>query len=90
VGVKIYTIAAGREGFAPSPWARPVRAALREPSREIDEPLLTDVARTTGGRYFRARDAQALERIYQEIDQLERTPVKARPTCASPRSTAGR
>ncbi len=45
---------------------------------KIDEPLLTDVARTAGGRYFRARDAQALDRIYREIDQLERTPVKAR------------
>jgi hypothetical protein len=57
---------------------------------KIDEPLLTDVARTTGGRYFRARDAQALERIYPEIDQLERTPVRAPKYVRSPRSTAGR
>ena len=27
----------------------------------IDEPLLTDIARATGGRYFRARDAAALQ-----------------------------
>ena len=44
----------------------------------IDEPLLTDVARSTGGRYFRARDAAALERIAEEIDRLERTPVRTR------------
>ena len=79
VGVKIYTIAAGREGFAPVPVGRGLYGLRYENLPvKIDEPLLTDVARTTGGRYFRARDAQALERIYQEIDQLERTPVKAR------------
>jgi Ca-activated chloride channel homolog len=44
----------------------------------IDEVLLTDVARTTGGRYFRARDAAALQRIYEQIDQLERVPVRTR------------
>jgi Ca-activated chloride channel family protein len=45
---------------------------------EIDEALLRDVAATTGGRYFRAVDAAALERIYQQIDQLEREPVRTR------------
>jgi len=39
---------------------------------EIDEALLTDVANLTGGKYFRARDASALRRIYQQIDTLER------------------
>ena len=79
IGVKIYTIAAGREGFAPVPVGRGLYGLRYENLPvKIDEPLLTDVARTTGGRYFRARDAQALDRIYREIDQLERTPVKAR------------
>jgi Ca-activated chloride channel family protein len=45
---------------------------------EIDEGLLRDVAQTTGGRYFRAVDAAALQRIYQQIDQLEREPVHTR------------
>jgi Ca-activated chloride channel family protein len=45
---------------------------------EIDEELLRDVARTTGGRYFRAVDGAALEHIYQQIDLLEREPVRAR------------
>ena len=44
----------------------------------IDEELLRDVASTTGGRYFRARDAAALERIYEQIDRLERAPIQAR------------
>jgi Ca-activated chloride channel family protein len=44
----------------------------------IDEPLLRDVAATTGGRYFRARDAAALQSIYEQIDLLERAPVQTR------------
>jgi Ca-activated chloride channel family protein len=44
----------------------------------IDERLLTEVARSTGGRYFRARDAAALQRIYEQIDRLERVPVTTR------------
>jgi Ca-activated chloride channel family protein len=42
----------------------------------IDEPLLEDIASTTGGRYQRARDAEALRRTYQQIDALERAPMR--------------
>jgi Ca-activated chloride channel family protein len=42
---------------------------------EIDEALLSNIARMTGGRYFRARDAAALQNIYSYIDQMERAPV---------------
>jgi Ca-activated chloride channel family protein len=45
---------------------------------EIDDALLTEIAQRTGGRYFRARDAEALSRITEEIDRLERTPVRTR------------
>ena len=78
-GVKIYTIGVGTEGMAPVPVGRGL-FGLRYENREvrIDEPLLTDVARTTGGRYFRARDAAALERIYELIDRLERAPVRTK------------
>src|SRR5205085_319145 len=43
---------------------------------EIDDSLLTDVARMTGGHYFRATNAQALDEITREIDRLERTPAR--------------
>ena len=78
-GIRIYTIGVGTEGMAPVPVGRGLYG-LRYENRpvKIDEVLLTDVARTTGGRYFRARDAQALQRIYEQIDRLERTPVKSR------------
>jgi Ca-activated chloride channel family protein len=78
-GVKIYAIGVGTEGMAPVPVGRGV-FGLRYENRpvEIDDALLTDVARRTGGRYFRARDAAALQRITEEIDRLERTPVRTR------------
>jgi Ca-activated chloride channel family protein len=78
-GIKIYSIGVGTEGMAPVPVGRGL-FGLRYENRlvRIDEALLTDVAKTTGGRYFRARDAAALERIYEEINQLEREPVRTR------------
>ncbi|HEU4628212.1 MAG TPA: VWA domain-containing protein [Gemmatimonadaceae bacterium] len=77
--IRIYTIGVGTEGLAPVPVGRGL-FGLRYENRpvRIDEDLLRDVARTTGGRYFRARDAEALERIYEQIDQLERAPIQAR------------
>jgi Ca-activated chloride channel family protein len=77
--IKIYTIGVGTEGLAPVPVGRGV-FGLRYENRpvRIDEPLLTDVAKATGGRYFRARDAVALQRIYEQIDALERVPVRTR------------
>lgn len=78
-GVKIYAIGVGTEGMAPVPVGRGV-FGLRYENRpvEIDDALLTEIAEKSGGRYFRARDAAALDRITTEIDQLERTPVRTR------------
>jgi Ca-activated chloride channel family protein len=78
-GVKIYTIGAGTQGMAPVPVGRGL-FGLRYENRpvRIDEALLTDIAHTSGGRYFRAVDAAALQRIYEQIDRLERAPVRVR------------
>jgi Ca-activated chloride channel family protein len=78
-GIKIYTVGVGTEGMAPVPVGRGL-FGLRYENRlvRIDEPLLADIAKTTGGRYFRARDAAALEQIYAQINQLEREPVRTR------------
>jgi Ca-activated chloride channel family protein len=77
-GVRVYAIGVGREGMAPVPVARGV-FGLRYENRpvRIDEALLEDVARTTGGRYYRARDPESLAQIYQQIDRLERAPIRA-------------
>ena len=78
-GIKIYAIGVGTEGMAPVPVGRGL-FGLRYENRpvRIDEALLTDIARESGGRYFRARDAAALQRIYEQIDLLEREPVQTR------------
>ncbi len=77
--IRIYTIGVGTEGMAPVPVGRGI-FGLRYENRpvRIDEDLLRDVAEITDGRYFRARDAAALQAIYQQIDRLERVPVRTR------------
>jgi len=79
LGIRVYTIGVGTEGMAPVPVGRGL-FGLRYEMRpvEIDDALLSEVARVTGGRYFRARDAAALDRITHEIDRLERVPVQTR------------
>lgn len=77
-GIKIYTVGVGTEGEARLPIGRGADGQIRYQMMpvQIDEDLLRDVAHSTGGRYFRATDAQALIRIFQQIDQLEKTPVE--------------
>jgi Ca-activated chloride channel family protein len=77
MGIRVHTVGIGSEGVAPVPVGRGV-FGLRYENRpvRIDESLLEDVARTTGGRYQRARDAEALRRTYQQIDALERAPMR--------------
>ncbi len=79
LGIRVYTIGVGSEGTAPVPVGRGV-FGLRYENRpvEIDDALLQYVADATGGRYFRARDGLALQRIYGQIDQMERSPIRAR------------
>lgn len=79
LGIRMYTIGVGSEGMAPVPVGRGV-FGLRYESRpvEIDEPLLEYIAQISGGKYFRARDGLALQRIYEQINQLERSPIRAK------------
>lgn len=74
LGVRVYTIGVGTEGEARVPTGRGLSGLRYEtvPVR-IDEELLRDIADRTGGRYFRATDGVALERIFRQIDAMERT-----------------
>jgi Ca-activated chloride channel family protein len=67
-GVVIYTVGIGADAMT-------VRSlfGLRQinPSADLDEKTLTAIAKMTGGQYFRARDTQALEKIYAVLDELE-------------------
>ncbi|HER41020.1 MAG TPA: VWA domain-containing protein, partial [Salinimicrobium catena] len=77
-GIKTYTIGVGSNGTALSPVAiRPDGTFQygRVPV-EIDEALLQEIAKATGGKYFRATNNEKLEEIYEEIDQLEKTEIE--------------
>ncbi|MHB0972955.1 MAG: VWA domain-containing protein [Thiobacillus sp.] len=74
-GLRIYTIgvgAAAQDGFF----------GLAGNS-DLDEDTLKSIARITGGEYFRATDAAALEQVYARIDRLE--PSAARQQWYRPR-----
>ena len=43
---------------------------------QIDEKLLTEIAESTGGKYYRATSAEKLQGIYDEIDKLEKTEME--------------
>ncbi|WP_020402988.1 vWA domain-containing protein [Gracilimonas tropica] len=76
-GIKIYTIGAGTRGTAPYPIQDPIFGRRYQNVQvNIDEEMLTSVAELTGGRYFRATDAEELQNIYAEIDALEKTDVE--------------
>jgi len=74
-GLRIYTIgvgAAAQDGFFGV-----------SGNSDLDEDTLKSIAKTTGGEYFRATDAAALEQVYDRIDQLE--PSAARQQWYRPR-----
>lgn len=74
LGVKIYTIGAGTNGEAPYPVRSMFGTQMQMIKVEIDEKTLGEIASMTGGKYFRATDADSLGDIYATINQLETTP----------------
>lgn len=78
--VRVYTIGVGMRGMAPMPqfdrFHRQVGYRL-EPV-DIDEDTLQQIARMSGGKHYRADNAQRFQAIYAEIDQLEKTEADVR------------
>ncbi|GIK15805.1 MAG: aerotolerance regulator BatA [Planctomycetota bacterium] len=70
-GIRIYTIGAVGSQPVPAGRARGL-SSLFQRRAEVDEATLQEVARATGGKYFRAEDVESLTTIYDEIDKLER------------------
>lgn len=80
LGVKVYTIGVGTRGTAPMPrgvdfFGRKVYAQVEV---DIDEKTLTEIAKKTGGEYFRADSADTLRKIYDRIDKLEKTEIEVK------------
>jgi Ca-activated chloride channel family protein len=79
MGVRIYTIGAGKRGKAPYPVEDPFFGKRYQYiDVDIDEGVLKKIADVTGGQYFRATDKSSLERIYQEIGEMEKTKIEVK------------
>jgi len=82
--VRVYTIGVGRDGLVPMPVRTrdPLTGQIVEEFRmqesDLDEALLRQVAERTGGEFFRAVDSESLQRIFGEIDRLERSEIQLR------------
>lgn len=78
LGVKVYAILVGRPSVEPVTVDDPVLGRVQTLMNVgVDERPLVEIARRTGGRFFRAGDASTLNRVYAEIDRLERAPIRA-------------
>jgi Ca-activated chloride channel family protein len=76
LGIKIYTIGIGEQGTAPMPVGRnPYTGQMtyQNVPVDVDEDTLQKIAETTGGKYYRADNAEKFQQIYAEIDKLEKT-----------------
>jgi Ca-activated chloride channel family protein len=76
-GIRVYTIGVGTIGTAPMPYKTSTgETVMQEEKVSIDEPLLTDIAKETGGQYFRATNTKSLDSVYNSIDMLEKSKVE--------------
>lgn len=75
-GIRVYTIGVGTNGTAPFPIQTAFGLRYQQIPVKIDEDLLRTIASNTGGEYFRATNNEALEAIYQRIDELEKTKIE--------------
>jgi Ca-activated chloride channel family protein len=88
LGIRIYTIGIGADSLTlPGLFGSSFGARQVNPSAELDEAGLQQIANITGGQYFRARDPQQLANIYGQLDKLE--PVEQAATVYRPRQSLG-
>lgn len=77
--IKVYSICIGRGGMVPFPVNDPLFGKRYiQADVEIDEMTLKRIADITGGLFFRARDPQSLNEIYEKINALEKTEIKVK------------
>lgn len=75
--IRVYTIGVGTYGKAPFPMTMPDGSIqMQMQDVQIDEPLMKKISSETGGKYFRATNTTGLEKVYTEIDNLEKTKVE--------------
>ncbi|KAF0155972.1 MAG: uncharacterized protein FD189_1220 [Elusimicrobia bacterium] len=75
--IKVYTIGTAGRGPAQIPTGDPTMPVVTI-DEDLDEPTLLEIARLTGGEFFRARNQLELQRVYSQIDAMEKTEFQAR------------
>jgi Ca-activated chloride channel family protein len=74
MGVKVYTIAVGVRGKAPMPMKDEAgNMHLIMTKVDVDEKTLQTIAEETGGMFYRATDTDSLQKIYEQINRLEKS-----------------
>ena len=76
-GIRLYTIGIGSLGKAPYPFRDQFgRVHYQNIDVEIDEQLMEQMsAQTSDGRYFRATNKRALQEIFSQIDEMEKSRI---------------
>lgn len=75
-GIRVYTIGVGTKGMAPYPIQTPFGQQIQNMPVEIAEEVLSNVANDTGGKYFRATDNSSLQKVFENIDKLEKLKIE--------------
>ncbi len=79
-GIRVYTIAIGKEGRVFLPIKRKVfgREVIEKVPMEnqLNVELLQLISKTTGAKFFRVTDASTLDSVFSEIDHLEKSEIK--------------
>ena len=71
-GIRVHTIGIGADKMlVPGLFGSSFGSRTVNPSSDLDEKSLMNIAEQTGGHYFRARDPAELVDIYRLLDQLE-------------------
>ena len=70
-GIPIYTIGAGRDGMviAPRMNAKGERIGSVQVPSGTDEPTLKEIARVTGGEFYRAENTDTIQNAFDSIDE---------------------
>lgn len=75
-GIKVYTIGVGSEKEIDEVVDSPLGPIVQHKTLQYNEPLLKKLAEETGGQYFHATDKTALRKIYNSINQLEKSKIE--------------
>lgn len=75
-GIKVYTIGVGSDQEIETVTDSPLGPVRQKRKMEFNEDLLKNIAQQSGGQYFHATDNRALQKIYANINQLEKSKVE--------------